>query len=196
MRHNCTLMALMAGLFLILSGCASVKPEGDTVEERRQSVEDSMAALMANFEKQSPDLAETLENSVGYAIFRYRASKLPLILTGIGGGKGFGLARDTESGELTYMKMTKAHWGYGMGSREVGALFIFSDRDAFNKFKSGQWDSGGSVEATAKGGDKGGGMAGSSKTKAGFEIIEITESGLSYGATWRARKFSPDKNLN
>jgi len=196
MNQTSTIMAFLAVLACFLSGCASVKPEGDTVEERRQFIEDSMKALMANYEKQTPDLPEKLENSVGYAIFRYRASKLPMVLSGFGGGKGFGLARDMETGELTYMKITKTQWGVGMGTRELGALFIFSDRAAFEKFISGKWDAGGGVEATAKGGEKGGGMEGAATTKAGFEVIQITESGLSYGATWRARKFSPDKSLN
>jgi len=180
----------------LLPGCATVKPEGDTVEEKRAYVEESMSRLMEAFVRREPALQEKIDSSVGYAIFRYRSSKLPTLLSGIGGGRGFGLARDMETGRLTYMKLQKAQWGVGMGTRDLGVLFVFTDRSVFEKFITGKWDSGGGIEATARGGELGGGSGSSVSIKSGFTVYQITESGISYGATWQTRRFSPDKGLN
>jgi len=181
---------------MLLPGCASVKPKGDTIEEKRAYVEESLSKLMDVFVLMDPTLPDKIDSSVGYAIFRYRASKLPVVLSGIGGGGGFGMARDMQSGHLTYMKLQKVQWGVGLGTREIGVLFVFSDRAVFEKFIKGKWDSGGGVEATAKSSDYGGGMEGSVSTQSGVDVYQVTESGISYGATWRTRRYSPDKSLN
>lgn len=188
---------LLAGLLgLLVSSCATVKPEGDNITQQRAFVDKDTAELLATLYEREPGARKEVEDAVGYAVFRYRATKLPIVLSGIGGGAGYGLATEGTSNEKTYMKVSKVQWGVGLGVRELAVVFVFQDQEVFEKFRSGKWDTGGGAEATAKTGDTGAALAASASTGKGFKSYTFTESGLSYGATWHARRFKPNGAMN
>jgi len=94
------------------------------------------------------------------------------------------------------MKVQKFNWGLGTGVRENSVVFIFNDREIFEKFRSGKWDAGPSAEATAKKDDLGAGLGGTATFKKGMKAYALTDSGLSYGLTYQTRRFSPIRSLN
>lgn len=184
-----------AGLFMAV-GCATTKPQGSSLEEQQQFVLEDTSDLLETLYERKPKAKAEVENAIGYGVFRYRASKLPVILSGIGGGAGYGVATDTSTDENTFMKVSKLQWGVGLGTRELAVVFIFNERDAFERFRTGKWDTGGGAEVTAKTEQVGAALDASAATGKGFKSYTFTETGLSYGATWHARKFSPNKAMN
>jgi lipid-binding SYLF domain-containing protein len=180
----------------VLTQCSSLKPEGSTAEEQREFIDARTAEAVERLEKENPEARGELASSEGYAVFRYSSGKLPLILTGLGAGSGYGLAVDSLDDSRTYMKVRKYNWGFGTGVRENSVIFAFSERDAFEKFRSGQWTSGGGAEATAKTDDAGMGVGGTASVKTGYKAWTLTEAGLSYGITYEAMRYSPVSALD
>ncbi|WP_295803293.1 hypothetical protein [uncultured Microbulbifer sp.] len=174
--------------------CASMKPEGATPAEQRAFIDGEAERILAKLAEEEPDSTRELAAAEGHAVFRYTSGKMPLILGGLGAGSGYGVAVDDD--QRTYMKIQKLNWGWGMGVKENAVVFIFDDAEVFEKFRRGKWDSGAAAEATVKADELGGGIGASATQKEGFKAYELSESGLSYGITYRTRRFSPTSSLN
>ena len=185
-----------AVLPLVFSQCASLSPEGGTPEEQRAFIDADAARIVRQLEKESPGSKDEIAESAGYGVFRYSSGKLPLILGGLGAGRGYGVAVDGESADRSYMKVQKINWGWGMGVKESAVVFIFDDRPAFEGFREGKWDGGVAAEANVKAGEHGGGVGGVASVRDGFKAYTLTEAGLSYGFTYQTRRFSPIEKLN
>ncbi len=179
-----------------LSQCASVRPQGSSDQEKRDFIDKEATTILTKLEKQAPKSTKQITDAQGVAVFRYSSAKLPLILGGIGGGSGYGVAVDNSDKARTYMKVQKVNWGLGMGARDNSVVFVFSDREVFEKFRKGKWDGGASAEATVKANDMGADVGGAASVKKGFAAYTLTESGLSYGVTYQTRRFAPIGSLN
>ena len=179
-----------------LSQCASISPQGSSNQEKREFIDKEATTILAKLEKQAPKSKTEIADAEGVAVFRYASAKLPLILTGIGGGSGYGVAVDNADKSRTYMKVQKFNWGLGMGARDNSVVFVFNDREVFNTFRKGKWDGGASAEATVKANEMGADVGGAASIKKGFTAYTLTESGLSYGVTYQTRRFSPIGSLN
>ncbi len=171
-----------------------MKPEGSTAAEQRAYIDAEAERILARLARENPASGGEIFAAEGHAVFRYTSGKMPLILGGLGAGSGYGVAIDGD--ERTYMKVQKLNWGWGMGVKENAVVFIFDDAAVFEKFRRGKWDSGAAAEATVQKDDVGGGVGGAVSQKKGFKAYELSESGLSYGITYRARRFSPTPSLN
>ncbi len=173
-----------------------MSPQGSTEAEQRAFIDKEASRILDELQKSTPDTRDELASAEGYAAFRYTSGKLPIILGGLGGGAGYGVAVDPSEDERTYMKVQKLNWGWGMGVKENSVVFIFDEREVFDKFKTGKWDSGAAAEATVKKDDIGGGVGGVASPGRGFKAYTLTDSGLSYGVTYQTRRFSPVRALN
>jgi lipid-binding SYLF domain-containing protein len=179
-----------------LSQCASIKPQGSSDQEKRDFIDKEATTILAKLEKQVPKSTKEIADAKGVVAFRYSSAKLPLILSGIGGGSGYGVAVDKSDKSHTYMKVQKFNWGLGMGARDNSVVFVFNDRKIFERFRKGKWDGGASAEATVKANDVGADVGGVATVKKGFTAYTLTESGLSYGVTYQTRRFTPIGSLN
>ncbi|MCH7224825.1 hypothetical protein [Haloferula sp. A504] len=176
--------------------CASMNPEGSTDAEKRTFIDKEASRILQDLQKSSPEAGGEIASAEGYAAFRYTSGKLPIVLGGLGGGAGYGVAVDPSDEARTYMKVQKLNWGWGMGVKENSVVFVFDDREVFDKFKTGKWDSGAAAEATVKKDDLGAGVGGVASPGKGFKAYTLTDSGLSYGVTYQTRRFSPIRALN
>jgi len=114
----------------------------------------------------------------------------------VGGGAGYGVADDGSDDDRTYMKVQKLNRGWGMGVEANSVIFIFDQREVFDKFKTGKWDGGVAAEATVKNDDLGTGVGGVAGPGKRFTAYKLTDSGLSYGVTYQTLRFSPILSLN
>ena len=94
------------------------------------------------------------------------------------------------------MKVTNAEWGWGMGTREEGVLFIFHTREVMEQFLAGKWQWAAGAEVTAKPGGTGVGGDTGTRSNATLTAYTLTNAGISYGITIRGRKFSRDHHLD
>jgi lipid-binding SYLF domain-containing protein len=82
---------------------------------------------------------------VGYFVSRVSATKIPLV----GAGYGIGVLIDKETGSHTYMNISRADLGAGLGASKFRVLILFENREVLQQFRSGIWKSGLGAESAA-----------------------------------------------
>jgi hypothetical protein len=182
-------------MLVLATGCASV--QGSDKDEKQAFILGSVSEMMVELYDENPELEQEVENAVGWAAFNYRLTKLPVILTGIGGGGGYGLAVDNRTGEKTYMSVQMGEWGVGMGTRVFGTIFVFEDKKVMQDFVRKGWEFGSAAEVTAKT-SEGSGVAASGgvSTTHGMKVYHVTREGIAYGVSFRGTKYTTSKSLN
>ncbi|CDH45753.1 YSC84-related protein [Candidatus Contendibacter odensensis] len=180
---------LFALCVLLIAGCAT--PQGDTAAEQRASIQQMTQDTLAEADRLNPGLQDRLERAAGYGVFSNRSSKF-LIMTS---GHGYGLVRDNQTGQNTYMRMAQVGGGLGMGIRDFRVLFVFQDDQTLRRFVDSGWDFGGNVGAAAKVDGRGGQVSTGVSTQ-GIEIYQFTRSGLELVATVAGTRYWQDRELN
>lgn len=186
---------LVSVLMLVLAtGCASV--QGSDKDEKQAFILGSVSEMMIELYDENPELEREVENALGWAAFNYRLSKLPVVLSGIGGGGGYGVAVDNRTDEKTYMTVQMGEWGVGMGTRAFGTVFVFEDEKVMKDFIRKGWEFGSAAEVTAKTKEGGVAASGSVSTTYGMKVYHVTRDGIAYGVSFRGTKYTTSKSLN
>lgn len=166
---------------VMISSCASIP--GSTKDEKIKNINSLVEQTITELYKLEPETKELIGSSAGYAVMEGITTKWPMI----GTGSGYGVAINKQTGEKTYLEITKFDIGAGLGVKSIRFAIIFQDEKKFNKFKSGVWQLGTSMEATAKSKDIGTAVGTSDKKygeKRGYSVHLITDSGASATATF------------
>jgi lipid-binding SYLF domain-containing protein len=176
-------------LALPLVACSAT---GDTTQEKRDHVAKMESDTLAKLYAKKPETREQVESAAGYGVFTNVGAQVFFV----GGGGGYGVVTDNETGERTYMKMGQATVGMGLGGKEFQAVFVFADKLTLKKFVHEGWEFGGSAKAAAKT-DEGGGAAGEAGSfKAPIQVYQLTEAGVIASATVGGTKYWKDDELN
>ena len=184
--------AAFAGLLLIglVTGCMS--PKGNTVEEKRQDIQQMRADTLAALYKIHPEARDAIASAVGYGTFTNIGVYLFLLST----ASGWGVVHDQETGTDTYMKMYSLGVGIGLGAKDFRGVFVFTERGALDRFVEKGWQAGAQADAVAKAGEKGEAFAGAVEVAPGIKLYQITENGLALMATIQGTKYWKDDALN
>ena len=189
MKKTTSILCILWAVFL-LAGCGG--PKGANPDEKRQAVRDMAQETIMKVQKIEPQAKTYMDSAVGYAAFSNTGVNLLLLST----GNGWGIAHDNETGKETYMKMFSAGVGVGLGVKDFRGVFIFTTREAFDRFVESGWQAGAQADAAAKAGEKGGAVAGAIDVAPGVKLYQITESGLALQATIQGTKYWKDDELN
>ena len=180
---------LMAGVVL-LSGCMS--PEGDTAQDKRQAAQQMRSDTLAELYQLEPQAREQIGKSVGYAVF----SNVGVYLIVLSAGNGYGVVEDNETGAVHYMKMATGGLGLGLGVKDFRGVFVFTSRDALDRFVESGWDASAQADAAAKSEEKGDAWAGAVDIADGIKLYQITKNGLALQATIQGTKYWKDDELS
>lgn len=196
MKKQPTLLFIVV-VCVFLAACSKKTPQAPTREAQQDAVREEVADILAEAFERDPNLEQTIISSPGYAVFTYRMTKLPLFPTGgIGGGGGFGIVYDSENGDEHFMRVTKAEWGWGMGTKEEAVIIVFHNSWAVRQFLKGRMQYEAGAAADIKAGGVGGGMGSASgKRRGGMTPYVLTKSGVSYGISVRSMRARPDRKL-
>ena len=189
MKKAISILCMPLAVFL-LAGCGG--PKGANPDEKRQAVRDMAQETIMKLHQIEPQAKTDMDNAVGYAAFSNTGINLLLLST----GNGWGIAHDNETGKETYMKMFSAGVGVGLGVKDFRGVFVFTTREAFDRFVESGWQAGAQADAAAKAGEKGGAAAGAIDVAPGVKLYQITESGLALQATIQGTKYWKDDELN
>lgn len=187
--------ALVALLLALPATAALFGPKGDNADEKRAAVQKQREEILAKLYAAHPDTKGKIKKAAGYGTFNNKNMNLFLLST----GHGYGVVKDNKSGKEFYMAMGSIGGGVGLGAKDLSVVFIFKNADAMNQFVETGWQFGGEADATAKAGDKGGGLAKEGAVDTGanlFEIYQITDTGAALQATVAGTKYWKDKDLN
>ena len=202
---------------IISVGCAT--PRGGTAEDRRQSIREMREQALTELYTAEPGLRDRIHSAAGSAVF----SNLNLQLFVVGGGQGYGVARNNATGRDTFMRVAELGVGVGLGGKDTRLIFIFHTQDALRRFldfgisvaaeadaaaivegdTGAQASAGGSVSASGAAASGSAAMGtGASRgvvvegAGAGFEVYQITRNGLALKAMVAGTRYWVDADLN
>jgi lipid-binding SYLF domain-containing protein len=204
----------LASALAFLAACTG--PRGATVDDKRSAVRNMRDQTLTQLYVRNPQLRETMDNAVGYAVF----TNLNMFVLAVGGGDGYGVAVD-RAGKETFMRVGTIGGGIGMGMRDFRTVFFFRTQAALDRFVEAGWefsltsaagaqttDRGATAQATASvssSGHQSATMATESTdaTKAaaaaaeeGVEVYQLTQTGVALGAAALGTRYFLDSELN
>ncbi len=181
----------IAGLLSIglLTGCMS--PGGNTLEEKRQAVQKMRSETLAELYEIHPGAQSQINQAVGYGVF----SNVGVNLILFSAGSGWGIVRNSQTGQEVYMKMLSGGLGIGLGVKDFRGVLIFTSEQALHSFVEGGWDASAQADAAAKSEDKGAAWAGAVDVAPGIKLYQLTKHGLALQATIQGTKFWKDDEL-
>jgi lipid-binding SYLF domain-containing protein len=177
-------------LITLVTACMS--PKGNTVVEKRQSIQVMRSETLAQLYKVHPYAKTQIKQAAGYAVFSNVGVNLFLLST----ASGWGVVRDNKTGRNTYMKMYSAGIGPGLGIKDFRGVFVFTSKSALTRFVEDGWDASAQADAAAKSGGKGDSWAGSVDIAPGIKLYQLTQNGLALQATIQGTKCWKDDELS
>lgn len=188
-----SLIALATILFVGLGAVSCRTPEGDTAGEQRAHIKKVNTEILSTVYKAQPEARALVDSAAGYGTFSNIETKTMFL----GSGNGYGLAVDRATGKRTFMKLRKIQIGLGVGIQEFQLLVIFKDPAKFKEFVAGGWQFGGGADAALEHREEDGAQAGVQlSAKMDPVVIQLTEAGVSIGATVDGIKYSQNDELN
>ncbi len=183
-------MTALAALALVLSACTS--PQGTTPDQKRQAILDESQQTLRMLYADKDVTEQQVRDAVGYATFSNISTQVLLV----GGGNGYGVAVNNQTGDRTFMTANQIEGGPGIGVASYRSVFIFETQKAFDSFINGKWLMDGETDAVAKTDTAGG----SAETTASFDpdvdIYHMGEDGLQVKVNISGISFQPDDQLN
>ena len=176
-------------ILINIAACASLGSGSD--QEKRQAILKMKDDALTRLYKDKPYTREIIGSSPGYAVF----SNANINLFFVAAGTGYGLVKDLNTGQYTYMNMAEGGVGLGLGVKDYRIVMVFHTKEAMNNFVHNGWTFGGNVDAAAKASDKGGSVQGEAYF-GDVTVYTFTQSGLALQATVKGTKFWKDKQLN
>jgi lipid-binding SYLF domain-containing protein len=186
---NKMITALFLIVFLLIS---CMGPKGSSIGEKKTAVSKMQKDTLNELYRIHPIAKQELKNAKGYAVFSNTGFNLFLLST----GSGWGIAHDNMTGKDTYMKMYSAGVGIGLGVKDFRGIFVFTTKEAYNKFVEKGWQAGAQADAAAKSGEKGGSAETAIDVAPGVKLYQITKNGLALQATIQGTKYWKDDELN
>ncbi len=185
-----SLPALIVCLLVLFgSACSSIP-----VEERAQKREDINRAAQETIDRmveREPELREKVDASLGYFVAEISAATAAVI----GGGSGIGVLYDKQDSTRTYMNVRRYDLGPGLGVRKFRILLLFNDREGFEDFRRGGWE-------TTVGAETAAGAAGAigvselqRAERYDFSVHFLTETGMHAALSIRLLQVSVNYDL-
>jgi lipid-binding SYLF domain-containing protein len=196
-------MAVFASIVLVAGGSTLAAPEAAAADEqsklsaadaakKREAVLKMRDDALVDFYATKPEIKEELAKAVGYAVFDASQVNIVLFVGGLGGG----VLVENGTGKQTFMKMTRAGTGPGVGYKKFRQLIVFKDRTLFDNFRTIGADIGASADATMKIGGTGVAVDPNVSFNPLLSIYQITDSGALLQANWGGVAYLPDTDLN
>lgn len=182
------MMLWAAGAIIMFSGFWS----GKTLEEKRSERLQMSNETLQLLYKHAPEAKGMIANSYGYAAFSNVGVNL-ILLSAEG---GMGVAHVNSTGMNTYMNMASGGVGFGLGIKDFRAVFLFENKEVFDRFVNEGWEANAQVDAAAKLSDKGEAFGTAITVAPGIRLYKLTQNGLALQATIQGTKYWKDNELN
>lgn len=181
--------------FLTLALCFFSTPvlaENADPSAQRNAVKKMEQETLEKLYAEKPETRKEIQDSVGYAVF----SSGELAVFWISAGYGHGVAHNNTDGNEVYMQMAKAGVGIGLGAKDFNIVFVFNDKDSYQKFITEGMDLTGTADVAAQTGEKGDSVSGAADVLPGVRIYQFTDTGLMAQAMVQGTKYWRDSDLN
>ena len=175
---------LLLLLLSVMCGCTSIPV--DERAEVRVGIDAEAAETLKRMMQSDPAFREKLRNAKGSFITRLSTTKVPVL----GGGYGMGVLYERETGHKTYLNVTRADLGAGLGVGQFRAVVLIHDEETLEDFRNGFWKTGVGTESNL-----GSSSAGAQTVGKGYSVHFVSDSGAGVNASARAVRLSVNEDL-
>lgn len=179
-------------LFALVLMTASTVAAKETPDQLRAKLNDMSQQVLTRMYQKYPSSRRAVE--VSYAYCTISASSVKWGFWGDDHGRG--VAVNSQTGQRVYVKMSELSVGVNFGAKEYDLLFIIANKDAWDKFVSGNIKFGAEVSAQVSDGVSGGTFADAKTAATGVWVYQLDKKGLAVEFSLKGAKISPYKNLN
>jgi lipid-binding SYLF domain-containing protein len=165
---------------LLLAACSTApKGEGD-----REELIGKADRTLERFRTNDSTLAATLDRAYGYAVFPTVAKGG----AGVGGAYGRGVVYE-QGRPVGFCDLSQGSIGFQLGGQAYSELILFENKQALDRFKSGEFALAAQASAVAAGT----GQGANARYNNGVIVFTMGEKGLMYEATVGGQKFDYER---
>jgi len=179
-------------LFALVLMTASTVAAKETPEQLRAKLDDMSQQVLSRMYQKYPSAQRAIRNTYAYCTISASSVKWGFW----GDDRGRGVAVNNETGKRVYVKMKEVSLGVNFGAKEYDLLFVIANKDAWDKFISGNIKFASEVSAQASDGVSGDTFSEATIAADGVWVYQLDKKGLAFELTFKGAKISPYKNLN
>ncbi len=177
---------------LVLMTASSVFAAKETPEQKRAKLDGMSEQVLERMYKKYPSAESAMKDIYAYCTISASSVKWGFW----GDDRGRGVAVNNETGERIYVKMKEVSVGVNFGAKEYDLLFVITNKEAWDKFTSGNIKFGSEVSAQASDGVNGDAFSNATIVANGVWVYQLDKKGLAFELTLKGAKISPYKTLN
>ena len=180
---------ILFALVLMTAGTVFAK---ESPEQTRAKLNEMSGQVLERISQKYPSAPRAVESAYAYCTISASAVKWGLI----GDDHGRGVAVNNETGERIYVKMKEVSLGVNFGAKEYDLLFLIANKEAWDKFISGNIKFGTEVSAQASDGVNGDTFADATIVANGVWVYQLDKKGLAVELSFKGARISPYRTLN
>lgn len=189
MRKNFVQMVLF---LLILMTAGSALAAKQTPEQTRAKLNEMSGQVLERISQKYPSAPRAVESAYAYCTISASGIKWGFY----GDDHGRGVAVNNETGERIYVKMKEVSLGVNFGAKEYDLLFLIANKEAWDRFISGNIKFGTEVSAQASDGVSGDTFADATIVANGVWVYQLDKKGLAVELSFKGARISPYRTLN
>jgi len=179
-------------LFALVLMTASTVAAKETPEQLRAKLDDMSQQVLTRMYQKYPSAERAIKKTYAYCTISASSVKWGFF----GDDRGRGVAVNNETGKRVYVKMKEVSLGVNFGAKEYDLLFVIANKDAWDKFISGNIKFASEVSAQASDGINGDAFSEATIAANGVWVYQLDKKGLAFELSLKGAKISPYKNLN
>lgn len=164
----------------------------ETPDQLRAKLDDMSTQVLQRMYQKYPSAERAMKKVYAYCTISASSVKWGFF----GDDRGRGVAVNNETGKRVYVKMKEVSVGVNFGAKEYDLLFVIGNKEAWDRFISGNIKFGTEVSAQASDGINGDTFSDATIVANGVWVYQLDKKGLAVELTFKGAKISPYKTLN
>ena len=179
-------------LFALVLMTASTVAAKETPDQLRAKLDDMSQQVLSRMYQKYPSSEAAVENSYAYCTISASGIKWGFY----GDDHGRGVAINKQTGERIYVKMKEVTLGVNFGAKEYDLLFLIANKEAWDRFISGNIKFGSEASAQASDGVSGETFSDAKIIANGVWVYQLDKKGLAVELSFKGARISPYRTLN
>lgn len=189
MKKNFVQLILFA---LVLITASTVFAAKKSPEELRAELNQMSEQVLDRVSQKYPSAKKAVNSAYAYCTISASSVKWGFF----GDDHGRGVAINNETGQKIYVKMKEVSLGVNFGAKEYDLLFLIANKEAWDRFISGNIKFGSEVSAQASDGVTGDTFADATIVANGVWVYQLDKKGLAVEMSFKGARISPYRTLN
>ena len=177
---------------LVLVTASTVFAAKKSPEQLRAELNEMSGQVLERMYQKYPSAEKAVE--ISYAYCTISASSVKWGFWGDDHGRG--VAVNNKTGERIYMKMKEVSLGVNFGAKEYDLLFLIANKEAWDRFISGNIKFGSEASVQASDGVNGDTFADAKIIAKGVWVYQLDKKGLAVELSFKGARISPYRTLN